>query len=154
MCECVCVWRRTVLWNSACRVMLLEPPFRRCMTSTHTPTHFLSTLPWLSSFTCTISESFPLSKSFYFQLFFQHTVLKHPEQTGVCYAIRIPTWENMTLDKKECCYIHVQNKAAHSCIYYFTASITANTPHMLMKLVIQCHRASCLFALKMLHKVV
>lgn len=54
LCMYVCVGHRIVLWNSACHVMLLQPPFKRHMMSTHTPTHFLSTDPGFSSLTSAI----------------------------------------------------------------------------------------------------
>lgn len=106
-----------------------------------------------------ISESFPLSKSFSVQLFFLlglHAVLRPPEWTDVRYAIRIHTWENMTLVRREHCSIKCSKQSSTQLrSYYFTASFIA-TSHT-CELVIQCHktcRASCLFALKMLHKVV
>lgn len=43
--------------------------------------------------------------------YISYTVSRHPEWTDVCYAIRIHTWENMTLVQRECCY------AKHSCIH-------------------------------------
>lgn len=131
MCVCVCViWHW--MWNTACHVLLQQPPFKWCMMSTHTPTHFLYTHPQFSALTCAIPsflpsfpESFPLSKSFFFQLFFligSHTALRHPEQTDVCYAIRIRTRE--TLVQRECCYTKCSKQSStqlHS--YYFTASL-------------------------------
>lgn len=121
----VCVWHRIVLRNSACHVMLLQPPFKRHMMSTHTPTHFLSTDPGFSSLTSaipsflflssSISESLPLCKSLFCQLFFPFIHSVKTPQVDRCDAICIHTWENVTLDRR--LMEHVQNKVGHSWIY-------------------------------------
>ena len=164
---CVCVWRW--LWNSACHAMLLQPLFNARCQFTHpliscSPIHdgphlhhsFLrSLLPCLLFLPPSIFESFPLTKSF----FGLSTHSRKTPTVAICvlchqypFMGKHNTWSNSTL-----LYKMFKTKQRTAAFILFHSILYCKTPSKTHEVVIQCHktcRASCLFALKMLHKVV
>lgn len=145
----------------------------QCMMSIHTPTHFLFTHLWWSSLApflpsflpsllpCllflppSISESFPLTKSF-----FGLSTHSRKTPTVVIYVLchqyphmgKYNTWSDSTL-----LYKMFKTKQRTAAFILFHSILYCKTPSQTHEVVIECHktcRASCLFALKMSHKVV